>query len=68
LQVLNCQTSIEQVEAHVTVARQSGNVLKFSLVDDARPIDDPWITTYAPNPPENMEDMKDYDIDGRNIR
>jgi hypothetical protein len=68
LQVLNCQTSIEQVEAHVTVARQSGNVLDFSLVDDARPINDPWITAYAPNPPENMEDMKDYDIDGRNIR
>jgi hypothetical protein len=68
LQVLNCQTSIEQVEAYVTVARQSGNVLDFSLVDEPRSIDDPWVTACAPNPPENVEDLKGYDRGGRNIR
>jgi hypothetical protein len=68
LRVLNCQTSIEQVEDYVTVARQSGNVLDFNLVDEPRSIDDPWVTAYASNPPENVEDLKGYDRGGRNIR
>jgi hypothetical protein len=45
-QVLSCQPIIEQAEAHVTVARESGHVLDFNLVQEPRPMPEVWATNH----------------------